>query len=867
MEEIICGNGGRHYEMDMKRQEEVTKRKERATARMMKVEEQRQHLQSLKGQLGLLPQLQFRIVLLGTRLSGKSSSGNTILGREAFDLKRTTQCVTRQGEVAGRQLTVVEAPGWWRFCDLQTKPELTKQEIVLSVSLCPPGPHIFLLHVHIADPSSSQYIENTLEHVTYLGEEVWSHTMVLFSRGDWLGEKPIEQYIESEEALQSLVEKCGNRYHVLNNMDKGDREQITELLEKMEEIICGNGGRHYEMDMKRQEEVMKRKERATARMMKMEEIICGNGGRHYEMDRKRLEEVMKRKEGATARVMKVEKQRQHLQSLKGQLLPQLEFRIVLLGYTLSGKGSSGNTILGREAFDLKRTTQCVTRQGEVAGRQLTVVEAPGWWVNVNLKNTAELPKQENMLSVSLCPPGPHIFLLHVRLGSAVIQADIDSMLEHVNLLTERVWSHTMLLFTHGDWLGDTPIELIIESEVALQFLVEKCGNRYHVLNNMERDDCQVLELLEKIEDLVAGNGGQHFEIDNNKVLAIQKKRRHLIKRAEDREESIHKQRDVIQFVMGAGLPLPQVRILSLQYMEELLFSDPNGEMLSDGVTLQSETKHCSIEDQDITTVLVKMSQSANTLQETKDAFVSTLSLCDPGPHAIFLVVEMSLHFSEENRRRRQIHLELLGENVWDHVIVVFVSKEYHLAYKLYERIEEYIEMEGEALQWLVEKCGGRYICRKDKSMSDELKRIGEMMLVNGGRYFRYEEGRTNQTTAATADWRREQMLELKKKEDELAQRRRTSLQLESEDVNQGTYDTHISDKAVEEGSVLSVARSIIEPPRMGGDDFSFYSLHISDTASEAPSEQDTGISVAKSMNIPPMSMSRTVGINICKDTV
>ncbi|XP_076123324.1 GTPase IMAP family member 2-like [Alosa pseudoharengus] len=79
-----------------------------------------------------------RIVLLGNREAGKSSAGNTILGREEFDLKRrTAQCVKRQGEVAGRQLTVVEAPGWMKYNEYFYKdsPNLLKQEIVLSVTL------------------------------------------------------------------------------------------------------------------------------------------------------------------------------------------------------------------------------------------------------------------------------------------------------------------------------------------------------------------------------------------------------------------------------------------------------------------------------------------------------------------------------------------------------------------------------------------------------------------------------------------------------------------------------------------------------------------------------------------------------------
>ena len=231
---------------------------------------------------------EFRVVLLGSIYDGKSSSGNTILGREEFDLKRrTAQCVKRQGEVAGRQVTVVEAPGWWSNVNLKDTPELTKQEIVLSVSLCPPGPHAVLLVIRVDEAITEDKRGILQEHLEFLSESVWSHTMVLFTCGDWLGDTTIEQYIESEGALQSLVEKCGNRYHVLNNENRGDDTQVTQLLEKIEENVEGNRGHHFEMDRKRLEETQEK--------------------------RKEVEERAKE------RLMKVEKQRQHLQSLKSEL--------------------------------------------------------------------------------------------------------------------------------------------------------------------------------------------------------------------------------------------------------------------------------------------------------------------------------------------------------------------------------------------------------------------------------------------------------------------------------------------------------------------------------------------------------------------
>ncbi|XDV28316.1 hypothetical protein PO909_031657 [Leuciscus waleckii] len=430
---------------------------------------------------------ELRIVLMGYRKAGKSSAGNTILGREEFDLKQSAQCVKRHGEVADRHITIIEAPGWWNL-SVEFSPELLKQEILLSVSLCPPGPHTVLLIIRVDTRFKETDRKALQEHLDLLSERVWSHTIVLFTRGDSLLDTSIEQHIESEGPdLQRLLDKCGNRFHVLNNRNRSDDTQIKELLEKIEETVAQNNGCHFEIDRKILQE-MKERRRA---------------------EEERAEERMKR----------MQKRRENIRSQMSDAQRLSELRIVLMGYRRAGKSSAGNTILGREEFDLKKSAQCVKRHGEVADRHITVIEAPGWWSNSSVEFSPELLKQEILLSVSLCPPGPHAVLLIIRVDDTFKENERKALQEHLDLLSERVWSHTIVLFTRGDSLLDTSIEQHIESEGPdLQCLLDKCGNRFHVLNNRNRsDDTQIKELLEKIEETVAQNNGCHFEIDR-KIL-------------------------------------------------------------------------------------------------------------------------------------------------------------------------------------------------------------------------------------------------------------------------------------------------------------------------------------------------------------
>ncbi|XP_063048734.1 GTPase IMAP family member 8-like, partial [Engraulis encrasicolus] len=419
-----------------------------------------------------------RIVLLGNRAAGRSSCGNTILGRQEFQTAgRTAECVRREGETAGRHITVVETPGWWVNYIVEDTPKHHKREIVLSVSLCPPGPHAVLLVIRVDGPFTVAYRRAVQDHLELLGESVWNHTMVLFSSEDWLGDTSIEQHIESGgEALQWVVEKCGNRYHVLDN-NKSDGGQVTELLEKIEEMVTVNSGHHFDID----------------------------NNMLITLTKKKKEE----KRRAEQRKMKVQKQRETFRSSPGGVLHISDMRIVLLGSRAAGKSSCGNTILGRQAFQTpRRTAKCVKRKGEREGRHITVVEAPGWLANYTVEQTPERDKQEIVLSVPLCPPGPHALLLVIRVDNTFIQAHRTAVQEHLELLGERVWSHTIVLFTYGDWLGDTSIEQHIESGgEALQWVVEKCGNRYHVLDNKKSDGDQVTELLEKIEEMGMVNNG------------------------------------------------------------------------------------------------------------------------------------------------------------------------------------------------------------------------------------------------------------------------------------------------------------------------------------------------------------------------
>ncbi len=109
-----------------------------------------------------------------------------------------------------------------------------------EVFLSAPGVHAFLFVVSFGRFTEQE--EDILKKVKgVFGKDVLKHVILLFTYGDECIRERIQAEIDGNSLVSKVIQSCQG-YHVLNNRDLTDRQQVRGLLQKIDTMTERNQG-------------------------------------------------------------------------------------------------------------------------------------------------------------------------------------------------------------------------------------------------------------------------------------------------------------------------------------------------------------------------------------------------------------------------------------------------------------------------------------------------------------------------------------------------------------------------------------------------------------------------------------------------